>query len=72
MAVKFIAVVVTKEDSTDYSPAKTRWIPVDRLDDLQIGNANGATFKYTPLYSGQGRNYETSTAASTIFAALNA
>jgi hypothetical protein len=69
---KFVQIVATKIGGADQTPARTQWLESSKIDDLEIGTANGAAFRYTRSDASVATEYRTSTAASTIAAAANA
>lgn len=69
---KLIKVAVTKEDSVEHTAAVDRWYNPDFITHLQIGDSNGARFRYSPPQAAAASEIVTTTAASAIATAANA
>lgn len=70
-----IKVIVTKIDSQEFDSTKAssqRWVNPRNISEMQIGNANGAIFRYAPPTGAVDKEYRTTTAASDIAVAANA
>ena len=69
---KSIKIAVTKKDSDEYTTAVERWINPDFIEEVQVGDANGAILRYCPPSKAVAVEYTTTTAASTISTDSNA